>query len=306
MPEDSYSTVLNQAIRLSHEDQVRLIQCLKQRLETTSRSSLENLSNNNHSAEVQPTMQAPFTANCEVDNKQFYCDFMVEDELYGKLICSYYFEENFLYCLDIFFSDAIAEEKGDKTVVNVNHAIMCREEALKLLRVKIERNIKDAMKGLIYEVRLQVLRNFNGWYFFLDYNPTEQLQIIRQFYVDCVNDRMNARQGGGQGREAFLRKIIPAYASAAEKANKKAAAAAKAHKDARPGRYGIRLEVRRAFGVEHEFYGKVTKAALAREMQLAGHSISQSVLSRQMKRYKIKLSDLEKAYDYEWKKRERE
>lgn len=305
MSDDNFSSVLHKAMRLSCEDQVRLIKCLKQRLEITSRDSLENFSNTAYSTEVQPAMQEQVTDNCEVDNKQSYWDFMVEDELYGKLICSYYLEESFLYGLDVFFSNAIAEQKVNRTVVNVNHAYMCREEALKLLREKIERNIQDAMEGLIYEVRLQVLRSFNGWYFFLDFNPTEQLQDIRKFYIDGVNDRTHARQGGGQGRETFLRKILAAYAKAAEKANKKATIAAKAHKNARPGRYGIRLEEWRAIGMKHEFYGKVTKAALAREMELAGHRISQSVLSRQMKRYKIELSDLEKVYDDERRKRER-
>lgn len=235
---------------------------------------------------------------------------MVEDELYGKLVCSYHLEEDFLYGLDVFFSDAIAAQKGDRTVVNVNHAMICREEALRVLREKIERNIQDAMEGLIYEVRLQVLRRFNGWYFFINHHPTEDLQEIRRFYVSCANDRMKARQGKGQSREALMREIVDAFAKAADKANRKATAAAKARKKLRLGRYvgkyGIRRESLRTFDQKHEFYGKVTKAALAREMQLAGHRISESVLSRQMKRYKIELSDLEKAYDDELIRRERQ
>lgn len=303
MSDDNFSNVLRQAKRLPFEDQVLLIECLKQQLETTSRNPLETYSRSTHSAEVQPAMQEQVTANCEIEDDQSHLDFIVEDGLYGKLICSYHLEEDFLNGLDVFFSDVFAEQKRVRTVVNVNHAIMCREEALKLLSEKIERNIHDAMEGLIYEVRLQVLRALNGWYFFLDFNPTEQLQGIRDFYIACVNDRTNARQGRGQRREEFLRRIIAAYAMAADKANKKAMAAAKAHKNARPGRYGIRLEAWR--DGKHEFYGVVTKAALAREMDLSGHRISQSVLSRQMRRYKIGLSDLDNIYDDERIARER-
>jgi len=299
LSDDNFSGVLRQAIRLSFEDQVRLIECLKQQLETTSRDPLETFSNSSHSTEVQPAMQEQVTANCEIDDKQPHLDFMVEDGLYGKLICSYHFGEDFLNRLDLFFSDVFAERKRDRAVVNMNHAIMCREEALKLLREKIERNIQDAMEGLIYEVRLQVLRSFNGWYFFISFNTTEQLQGIRDFYIACVNDRTNARQGRGRRREEFLRKISAAYGRTAEKANKKTTAAAKAHKSPRPGRYGIRLEDWRVIDGKHEFYGVVTKAALAREMELAGHRISQSVLSRQMRRYGIEVSDLEKRYDDE-------
>jgi hypothetical protein len=305
LSDDNFSSVLNKAIQLSHEDQKRLIKNLIQQSETTSHDLAGKFSKRAHSAEVQPVMQKQSAANCEVDNKQSHWDFTVEDGLYGKLICSYHLEEDFLYELDVVFSNVVSEQKRDRTVVNVNHAILCREEVLILLREKIERNIHDAMEGLIYEVRLQVLRAFNGWHFFINFNPTEQLQAIREFYIGCVNDRMNAHQGRGPKRENFLRKIIAAYAGAAEKANKKAAAAAKGHKNARPGKCGIRLEVRRVSGVKHEFYGKVTKAALAREMELAGHRISQSVLLRQLKRYKIELSDLEKLYDDERIARER-
>jgi hypothetical protein len=301
LSDDNFSSVLRQAISLSFEDQVRLIECLKQQLETTSHDPLETLSSCTHSAEVQPATQEQVTADREVDDNKSHLDFMVEDGLYGKLICSYHLEEVFLYSLDVFFSDVFAKQK-----FNVNHAIMCREEALRLLREKIKRNIQDAMEGLIYEVRLQVLRSFNGWYFFIDFNPTEQLQGIREFYICCVNDRTNARQGRGQRREEFLRKITAAYARAAEKANKKATAAAKAHKNASPGRYGIRLEDWRVIDRKREFYGVVTKAALAREMELAGHRISQSVLSRQMRRYKVEVSDLDKIYDDERIARERE
>lgn len=305
MSDDNFSNVLHKAIQLSWEDQVRLIKCLRQRLSTTNRDRLENFSTPTRSAEAQPALQEQIAANGEVYSEQSYLDFMVEDELYGKLICSYHLDGGFLYGLDVFFSDVVAEKKGDRNVVNVNHAIICREEAIKLLREKIERNIQDAMEGLIYEVRLQVLRNFNGWHFFLKFNPTEELQKIRQFYIARVNDRTNAHQGGGQGREAFLKKISAVYAKAADKANKKATTAAKAHKNTRAGRYGIRRDEWRVFGMKHEFYGKVTKAALAREMELAGHHMSQSVLSRQMKRYKIELSDLERVYDDERNARER-
>lgn len=305
MSDGRYSSALRHAIRLSFEDQVRLIECLKQHLETSRRDPLENLSNSTDSAKVQPARQEQVRPNCEGDDKQSHLEFMVADSLYGKLICSYHLGDDLLNGLDLFFSDVLVEQKRDTNVVNVNHAIMCREEALKLLRERIKRNIQDAMEGLIYEVRLQVLRNFDGWYFFIDFNPSEQLQHIREFYIGCVNDRTNAHQGRGGRREEFLRRITAAYAGAAEKANKKATAAAKAHKNARPGKYGMRLEAWRVIDRKHEVYGVVTKAALAREMELAGHRISQSVLSRQMRRYKIELSDLDKLYDDQRIARER-
>jgi len=305
LSDDNVSAVLRQAIRLSFADQVRLLKSLKQHLETTSRHPSENISNITDSAEVCSTRQEQGTASCEVEQKQSHLDFTLEDALYGKLICSYHVKEDCLYGLDVFFSDAIAEQKKHRIVVNVNHAIGCREEALRLLREKIERNIRDAMEGLIYEVRLQVLRSFNGWHFFIDFNPTEELQGIREFYLGCVNDRTNARQGRRERRDGFLRKLTATYARAAEKANQKATAAAKAHKNARPGKYGIRLETWRVIDRKREFYGVVTKAALAREMELAGHRISQSVLSRQMRRYRIEVADLEKLYDDERIARER-
>jgi hypothetical protein len=303
LSDENFSNVLSQAMGLSPEDQLRLIKCLTQSLETTDHDSLEKSLNETHSAAAQTSGREKVTASYE--GEQLHWNFTVEDDLYGKLICSYHLEENLLNSLDEFFAYAVEEQKGNRTVVNINHAIMCREEALKRLREKIEHNIQDAMEGLIYEVRLEVLRSFNSWYFFINFNFTEQLQELRKFYIDCVNHRMKAHQGGGQGREAFLIKIISAYAKAAEKANKKVAIAAKGKKNASPGRYGIRLEERRAFDWKREFYGKVTKASLARELELAGYHISQSVLSRQMKRYKIKISDLDKSYDEKRRERER-
>ncbi len=118
-----------------------------------------------------------------------------------------------------------------------------------------------------YEVRVEVLRTFNGWHFFINDNPTQNLHEIRKFYADCANDRMAAHQGRRPGREAFLRKVIDSYARAAEKANKKATTAAKGRKSAKPGRYGIQRVDWRVIDGKHQFFGVVTKAALAKEMQ---------------------------------------
>lgn len=235
--------------------------------------------------------------------------FTLEDQLHGKLICSYPLNQKFVDALDVFFSDAIAERRGDRTVAHLNAVLMCREKALRVLREKIELNIEDAMEGLIYEVRSEVLRTLNGRHFFINHNMTSDLREIRKFYLDGVNNRLKAHQGPGPRRQAFLRKIIDAYSTAADKSNKKAKEAAKAHRVKSfwkiQGKYGIRRVEYRFFDRKYEFYGKVTKASLAREMDLTGHQISQSVLPRQMKRYKIEMSDLERAYDDGRVKRER-
>ncbi|MGZ8846457.1 MAG: hypothetical protein ACXW3C_08335 [Pyrinomonadaceae bacterium] len=235
--------------------------------------------------------------------------FTLEDQLHGKLICSYQLNEKFVDALNVFFSSAIAEQRGDRTVVNLNDLFMCRDEALRVLREKIERNIQDAMEGLIYEVRSEVLRRLNGWYFFINHNATKDLREIRKFYLNGVNDRMKAHQGARPRREVFLREITDAYGTAADKSNKKAKAAATAYAVKGfweiQGKYGVRRVEYNFSDRKYEFYGKVTKAALAREMDLSGHQISQSVLSRQMKRYKIEMSDLETVYDNNRLKRER-
>jgi hypothetical protein len=149
LTDDGVSRVLSQGIRLSSEDQARLIEWLKQHRESPRRDPLEPSTNSTHAAEVHPATQEQVAANCEVNDKSSPLNFAVEDGLYGKLICSYHLDEDFLDGLDVFFSDVFTEEKENKKVVNGNHVIMCREEALRLLQEKIERNIRDAMDDKI-------------------------------------------------------------------------------------------------------------------------------------------------------------
>lgn len=125
---------------------------------------------------------------------------------------------------------------------------------------KIERNIQDAMEGLIYEVRSEVLRTLNGYHFFINHNATKDIRKIRKFYLDGANNRLKAHQGSGPRRQAFLRKIIDAYSTAADKSNKKAKEAAKAHPLKSfwkiQGKYGIRRVEYRFFDRTYAFYGK--------------------------------------------------
>ncbi|MBA3715436.1 MAG: hypothetical protein H0W76_23770 [Pyrinomonadaceae bacterium] len=244
-------------------------------------------------------------------------DFVVQDEEYGKLVCSYY--PNALFQnLEDFFAEAISTigETGGKTV-NLNHIYLCEEEARRLLKEKVEENIRDAMQGLVHEIRLQVLRNLNGWYFFLDnFDPTEQAEDIRKFYSERATERMSARPGRLPDRAVFLREVNAAYLAAAKKANRSAMLIAKRHMTSNgretssrlwrlpKTRKSVRLVSWKVNERRWEVFGRVTLSALAREMY-GGRGISQSVLTRQMKRYAVTIEDLEKVYDEERNNAER-
>ncbi len=299
MSSKKLKSILQQASDISHEEQAQLVDRLKEQLENQQSKGTDSSSGLGFIEEFQ-----------DVSEQRV---FTIKDDLFGTLVCS--FEEDLLTKLDRFFADVLAtEEEEDRCVVDLNLALLCREEALNFL----SKGLQDVIEVLIREARLQVLLERNGWYFFLDeFNATEETNKIRDLYVGKLNKRIGARQGPQLDRTRFLVRLHKAYAAARIEANNKANKIGKKYvnengllnKSIRK-KMCARSAIRSASFTIYDrcwiFYGRVTKQAITAQMQESNCQITPSGLGQLMKTYRVEISDLDKFYDEQEKQKLRQ
>lgn len=145
-------------------------------------------------------------------------DFIVENPLYGKMICSYYPEEAVKELRNYYAAFFSYEKDGEEYVQGIPMS-GCTSEATAYLRTRMQQGIHDALCSLILEARVHGLSESNGRTFVRpDLDTNKGVTQIQNYNKTRLRRRLNARRGPKKNRALFIKRVYEAYCKAADEA----------------------------------------------------------------------------------------